>query len=78
MAVRRFERVGITVVILLFVALPTGIHGWPTSVVGNVFTAVLLVSGLVLMWWRTHPRLTVFLGAGLWLVAGLLSRQPGT
>jgi signal transduction histidine kinase len=76
MDVRRFEKPGITLVVLLFVALPTGIHGWPATVLGNVFTASLVLSGLVLMGWRTHPRLVVFLGDGLWLVAAFLGRDP--
>jgi signal transduction histidine kinase len=76
MDVRRFEKPGITLVVLLFVALPTAIHGWPATVLGNVFTASLVLSGLVLMGWRTHPRLVVFLGDGLWLVAAFLGRDP--
>jgi signal transduction histidine kinase len=78
MDVRRFEKPGIALVVLLFVALPTAIHGWPASVVGNLFTASLVASGLVLMWWRTHPRLVIFLVGGLWLVAGFLGRNPDT
>ena len=76
MDVRRFEKPGITLVVLLFVALPTAIHGWPATVLGNVFTASLVMSGLVLMGWRTHSRLVVFLGDGLWLVAAFLGRDP--
>jgi signal transduction histidine kinase len=76
MAVRRFERAGIALAVLLFVALPIAVHGWPASVAGNVFAASLLVSGLVLVWWRTHPRAAVFLGGGLWLVAAFLGRDP--
>jgi signal transduction histidine kinase len=76
MAVRRFEQAGIALVIALFVALPIAVHGWPASVAGNVLAASLLVSGLMLMWWRTHPRLVVFLGGGLWLVADFLGRNP--
>jgi signal transduction histidine kinase len=70
--VRRFEQAGIAVLILAIVALPTAIHGWPTTVAGNVFTAALLASGLTLLWWRSHPRLVAVLGGALWLVSAFL------
>src|ERR1700744_2917630 len=76
MAGRRFERAGIALAVLLFVALPIAVHGWPARVAGNGFRASLLVSGLVLVWWRTHPRAAVFLGGVLWLVAAFLGRDP--
>jgi len=69
---RRLEQAGIAVLALATVALPTALHGWPTTVLGNVFTAMLLATGLTLMWWRSHPRLVTVLGSGLWLVAALL------
>jgi signal transduction histidine kinase len=69
---RRFEKVGIAMLMLGIVALPTAIHGWPSSVAGNIFTAALLASGLTLMWWRTHPRLVAVLGAALGLVPTFL------
>src|ERR1700761_5423279 len=77
MAVRRFERAGIAVVVALLILLPVAVHGWPASVAGNVFTILLLLSGLVLIWWRTHPRLVALAGGGLWLLAAFLSRDPG-
>jgi signal transduction histidine kinase len=75
-AVYRFEKAGIALAILLAVVFPTALHGWPTSLGGNVSTAALLVSGLALMWWRTHPRLVVVLGGALWLVADFIGRSP--
>jgi signal transduction histidine kinase len=70
--VRRFEKAGIAILVLAIVALPTAIHGWPSTVTGNVFTAAVLASGLTLMWWRTHPRLVAVLGGALWLVPTFL------
>jgi signal transduction histidine kinase len=67
--------VGIVVLVLALVALPTAIHGWPVTLVGNVFTAVVLAGGLVLLWWRTHPRLVAVLGGALWLTAALLAEH---
>jgi signal transduction histidine kinase len=65
--VRRLEQAGIVVLVLLFVALPVTLHGWPGRLSGNVFIALLLASGLTLVWWRTHPRLVAVLGGSLWL-----------
>jgi signal transduction histidine kinase len=75
MAVRRFEKAGIALLVLLLVALPMGVHGWPATVGGNLFTAALLASGLTLMWWRTHPRLVAVLGGSLWFLVALSSRE---
>jgi signal transduction histidine kinase len=69
---RRFEQAGIAALVLAIVALPTAIHGWPTTVAGNVFTATVLASGLTLIWWRSHPRLVTVLGGALWLVPAFL------
>lgn len=69
----RFEKAGIALVILLLVVLPTAIHGWPASVVGNAFTAMVLASGLTLLWWRTRPRVVAVLGASLWLMSAFLA-----
>jgi signal transduction histidine kinase len=71
--VRRLEQAGIAVLTLLVVALPTAVHGWPTTVLGNVFTAALLASGLTLVWWRTRPRLVAVLGGAFWIVPAFLS-----
>jgi signal transduction histidine kinase len=69
---RRLEQAAIAVLVLATVALPTALHGWPTTIVGNAFTATLLAAGLTLMWWRSHPRLVAVLGAALWLMAAFL------
>ena len=73
---RRYERAGIALLVILLIALPAAVHGWPASVAGNVFTVSLLLSGLVLIWWRTHPGLVALAGGGLWLLAAFLSRNP--
>jgi signal transduction histidine kinase len=70
--VRRIERVGIAVLAVALVAGSTAYHGWPTTLLGNIFTALLLASGLTLMWWRTHPRAVALAGGGLLLAATLL------
>jgi signal transduction histidine kinase len=65
----RLERTGIAVGVLLLVALPTWLHGWPTTVRGNLFTALVLASGLALIWWRNHPRAASVAALGLFLAA---------
>ncbi|WUJ74053.1 histidine kinase [Kribbella soli] len=70
---RRLEQVGIVVLVAAVIALPTAIHGWPTSVGGNLFTAGLVASGLMLMWWRTHPRLVAVLGGAFLMVPVVLN-----
>jgi signal transduction histidine kinase len=69
---RRLEQAAIAVLVLATVALPTALHGWPTTIAGNAFTAALMATGLTLMWWRSHPRLVTVLGAALWLVPAFL------
>jgi signal transduction histidine kinase len=71
--VRRLERVGIVVMVVAAVLLPTAFHGWPDTVLGNVFTVLLLASGLTLVWWRSHPRVVTVVGGALWLVPALLA-----
>ncbi len=71
----RFEKAGIALLMLLLVALPTAVHGWPASVAGNTFTALVLASGLTLVWWRTRPRLIAVLGGSLWLAAAFLAKD---
>ena len=66
---RLLERSGIAVGILILVALPTALYGWPTTLHGNLFTLVLLSAGLALMWWRSHPRAAPVLALGLLLLA---------
>jgi hypothetical protein len=53
---RLLERSGIALGILLLVALPTALHGWPTTLRGNLFILVVLSAGLALKWWRSYPR----------------------
>jgi signal transduction histidine kinase len=66
---RALEQWGIALVVVLLVALPTALHGWPTTIRGNLFTLSLLVGGLVLMWWRSHPRVASTLALGIFLVS---------
>jgi signal transduction histidine kinase len=63
------ERSGIALGVLLLVGLPTALHGWPTTLRGNLFTLVILSAGLALMWWRSHPRAASVLALGLFLLA---------
>jgi signal transduction histidine kinase len=69
---RRLEQAGIAAIIGLLVALPTAVHGWPSSLAGNAFTASLLASGLTLVCWRTRPRLVAVLGGALLLGSAFL------
>lgn len=69
----RLEQVGIAVLTLALVALPTAVHGWPTTVMGNVLTAALVASGLALVWWRSHPRVVAVVGGALVLVPAFLA-----
>jgi signal transduction histidine kinase len=68
----RFEPVGIILGVLLLVALTTALHGWPTTLFGNLFTIIVLAGGCALAWWRTRPRLAAVTSLGLFLVAVLL------
>ena len=65
----RLEQVGIAVGVFLLVALPTALHGWPTTFRGNLLTLLCLAAGLALMWWRSRPRVASVLALGLFLVA---------
>ena len=69
---RRLESAGIAVGVLVVVTVPTAIHGWPRSVAGNALIALLVGSGLPLLWWRGHPRLVTVVGGALWFAAGIL------
>jgi signal transduction histidine kinase len=68
----RMERSGIALGVLLLVALPTALHGWPTTLRGNLFTLVVLTGGVALTWWRSHPRMVSMVALGLFLVAPVL------
>ena len=65
----RAERSGIALGILLVVVLPTALHGWPTTLRGNLFVALLVGGGAALLWWRSHPRVASVAALGLFLVA---------
>jgi signal transduction histidine kinase len=65
----REERAGIALGVVLLVALPTALHGWPTTLRGNLFTLLVLGAGLSLAWWRTHPRAASVTALGLFLAA---------
>lgn len=65
----RLERIGIALGVLLLVALPTALHGWPTTLHGNLFTLLILGGGLALMWWRSQPRSAAVVALGLLLSA---------
>ncbi|MCW2758125.1 MAG: hypothetical protein JWO46_1871 [Nocardioidaceae bacterium] len=66
---RRIEQIGIVLGVLLLLALPTALHGWPTTSRGNVFTVLVLGGGLSLLWWRSRPRVASVLALGLFLAA---------
>jgi signal transduction histidine kinase len=68
---RLVERISIALGVLVLVALPTALHGWPTTLDGNLFTVLLVGGGLALMWWRSHPRVASVLALGLFLAAVL-------
>jgi len=69
---RRLEQAAVVALVLAVVVVPTAIHGWPTTVLGNVFTALVVAGGLALAWWRTHPRVVAVLGGLLYLLTALL------
>jgi signal transduction histidine kinase len=66
---RRLERIGIALLVLLLVALPIAVHGWPTTFRGNVATLLVLAGGLALMWWRDRPRVAAVSALGSFLAA---------
>lgn len=65
----RIERVGIALGVLILVALPAALHGWPTTLRANLFIALVLAGGLALMWWRASPRASSVAALGLFLAA---------
>ncbi len=68
----RLERSAIALAVLLLVALPSALHGWPVTLRGNVFITLLLGGGWALVWWRSHPRGASALALGLFLAAPAL------
>jgi len=69
----RLEKIAIVSAVLLLVALPTALHGWPTTWGGNVSTALVLAGGLALLWWRSHPRVASVAALALFLAAQAFS-----
>ncbi len=66
---RVLGRIGVASGILVLVALPMALHGWPTTFRGNLFNLLILGAGLSLMWWRSHPRVAPVVALGLLLLA---------
>jgi signal transduction histidine kinase len=66
---------GPALLLVALVVVPTAVHGWPATLAGNVFTALLLASGLTLIGWRRWPRTITLLGASCWLAAAFLGRS---
>jgi signal transduction histidine kinase len=67
--VQRIERGVIALGVLLLVALPTALHGWPSTPRGNLLVVVVVAGGLALMWWRSNPRVASVVALGLFLTA---------
>jgi signal transduction histidine kinase len=67
--IARIERSGIALGVLLLVVLPTILHGWPTTLRGNLLTVLVVAGGLALMWWRSNPRGASVVAMGLFLTA---------
>lgn len=66
---RRLEPWLIALGVLLLLALPTALHGWPTTFRGNLFTALVLAGGFALVGWRRWPRATSVVSLGLFLAS---------
>jgi signal transduction histidine kinase len=65
----RVERSGIVLGVVLLVALPVALHGWPETLHGNLFILCIVSAGVALMWWRSEPRVVSVVALGLYLVA---------
>ncbi len=63
------EKAAIPAAVIALVIVPTAVHGWPTTAVGNAFTALITSAGLALTWWRTRPRAASLACLGLVLLA---------
>ena len=66
---RWLERAVIPSAVIALIIVPTAIHGWPTTVIGIVFWALVVGGGIVLSWWRTWPRAAALTSLGLFLGA---------
>ncbi len=71
----RLESAGIVLAVLLLVDLPMLVHGWPTTLAGNAFVALMMAGGLSLLWWRTRPRVAAVLALGLFLAGVSIEGQ---
>ncbi len=54
---------------MLLVVVPTAVHGWPTSLSGNLFVLCLVGGGLALTGWRSHTGVVSVTALGLFLAA---------
>ncbi|WP_051277249.1 sensor histidine kinase [Marmoricola sp. URHB0036] len=63
------ERSAVALAVFLLVVVPTAVHGWPTTLRGNLFTLLVVCGGLALIWWRSQPRVASVLALGLFLAA---------
>jgi signal transduction histidine kinase len=68
----RLERAGYVAGIVLLVVVPVAWRGWPTSLRANLLVLLVVVAGLALSWWRTHPRVASVTALGGFLVALLV------
>ena len=66
---RRLEPIGIAAGVMLLVVVPTAVHGWPTSLSGNLFVLCLVGGGLALTGWRSHAGVVSVTALGLFLAA---------
>lgn len=71
-AVRRLEQWAVVAAVLLLLALPTAVRGWPTTAIGNLSTLTFLGAGIALTWWQPRPRAASAVALALWLVGAAL------
>ena len=63
------ETVAIVVGAVVVVVVPTIAHGWPTGIEGNAATALCIVGGVALAWWRSRPRAAAVVALTAFLLA---------